>query len=113
MAELPECRRLYEVLEHARFAQPARRRITMKLGHVEAFVVGALARERLSLALGTAIQFETAIRQQDVIGEWTPIAAGEPLTGIVLNGRRWANGLTWSDLATDLEPCPGGLNRLG
>jgi hypothetical protein len=102
MAELPECRRLYEVLEHARFAQPARRRITMKLGHVEAFVVGALARERLSLALGTAIQFETAIRQQDVIGEWTPIAGGEPVTGIVLNGRRWANGLTWSDLAADL-----------
>ncbi len=42
MAELPECRRLYEVLEHARFAQPARRRIAMELSHVEAFVAKAI-----------------------------------------------------------------------
>ncbi|MCJ2065059.1 integrase [Methylobacterium sp. J-088] len=102
MAELPECRRLYEVLEHARFAQPARRRIAMELGHVEAFVAKAIDLERLSLALGTAIQFETALRQKDVIGEWEPIPKKQGASGILLNGRRWANGLTWSDLAADL-----------
>ncbi|WP_267421837.1 integrase [Methylobacterium sp. GC_Met_2] len=102
MAELPECRRLYEVLEHARFAQPARRRIAMELGHVEAVVAKAIELNRLSLALGTAIQFETALRQKDVIGEWEPIPAGQGASGILLNGRRWANGLTWSDLAADL-----------
>jgi hypothetical protein len=31
---------------------------------------------RLSLALGTAIQFETVLRQKDVIGEWEPIPDG-------------------------------------
>lgn len=102
MAELPECSRLYGVLEHARFAQPARRRIAMELEHVKAFIPVALEMGRLSLALGTAIQFETAMRQKDVIGEWEPIPSGERVTGIVLNGRRWVNGLTWSDLAADL-----------
>jgi integrase len=36
-----------------------------------------------------------------VIGEWQPIADGERTTGIVLNGGRWVNGLTWADLAAD------------
>ncbi|KQP16547.1 integrase [Methylobacterium sp. Leaf93] len=102
MAELPECKRLYDVLQHARFSQPARRRVSMELSHAEAFIAKALEMGRLSLALGTAIQFETAMRQKDVIGEWEPITAGAAASGIVLNGRRWVNGLTWSDIATDL-----------
>ncbi|KQO45469.1 integrase [Methylobacterium sp. Leaf85] len=102
MAELPECKRLYDVLQHARFSQPARRRVSMELSHAEAFIAKALEMGRLSLALGTAIQFETAMRQKDVIGEWGPIPAGGAASGIVLNGRRWVNGLTWSDIAADL-----------
>lgn len=102
MAELPECKRLYEVLEHARFSQPARRRVAMEFTHVEAFIAKALETNRLSLALGTAIQFETAMRQKDVIGEWEPITGEGAPTGIVLNGRRWVNGLTWADIAADL-----------
>ncbi|MFC6792742.1 integrase [Methylobacterium komagatae] len=102
MAELPECARLYEILQRAKFKQPERRRIAMELAHVEAFVATALERDRLSLALGTAIQFEAVLRQKDVIGEWEPIPEGEEATGIVLNGRRWKNGLTWSDLSADL-----------
>jgi hypothetical protein len=101
MAELPECKRLSEILKQARFAQPARRRIAMELQHVEAFIPKAIEMGRLSLALGTTIQFETALRQKDVTGEWDPIANGEPATGIVLNGRRWVNGLLWSDIPSD------------
>jgi hypothetical protein len=102
MAELPECERLHGVLRHARFAQPARRRVAMELAHLEAFIPGAIAMGRLSLALGTAIQFETALRQKDVIGEWEPIPDGVADSGIVLNGRRWVRGLTWSDIGSDL-----------
>ncbi|MDP4021040.1 hypothetical protein Q8W71_00250 [Methylobacterium sp. NEAU 140] len=94
MAELPECARLYKILARARFRQPARRRVAMELVHVEAFVANALELDRLSLALGTAIQFEAEPRQKDVIGEWEPIPETEPATGIVLNGRRWKSGLT-------------------
>lgn len=102
MAGLPECQRLHTILAQARFSQPARRRIAMQLGHVEAFVSKAIEMGRLSLGLATAIQFETALRQRDVIGEWVPIPEGGEGTGIVINGRRWQNGLTWADLAADL-----------
>ena len=78
MAELPECERLHGVLRHARFAQPARRRVAMELGHLEAFIPEAIAMGRLSLALGTALQFETALRQKDVIGEWEPTRSLPP-----------------------------------
>jgi hypothetical protein len=102
MAELGACKRLSEILEPARFAQSPRRRIAMELEHVEAFIPLAIEMGRLSLALGTAMQFEAALRQKDVIGEWEPIPDGHEATGIVLNGRRWVNGLTWSDIPTNL-----------
>ncbi|MER2269734.1 integrase [Methylobacterium oxalidis] len=104
MAELPECERLYAILRHARFAQPARRRVAMELAHVEAFIPQAIVMGRLSLALGTALQFETAMRQRDVIGEWMPVPNGDAVKPgeFVLNGRRWARGLTWEDLSRDL-----------
>jgi hypothetical protein len=104
MAELPECERLYTVLKHARFAQPARRRVVMQLAHVETFISQALAMDRLSLALGTALQFETALRQKDVIGEWAPVPEGSTPASqaFVLNGRGWGRGLTWEDISADL-----------
>lgn len=104
MAELPGCERLYTILRHARFPQPARRRVALELAHVEAFIPHAIAMGRLSLALGTALQFETAMRQRDVIGEWTPVPDGAAVKAgeFVLNGRRWGRGLTWEDLSRDL-----------
>jgi len=99
---IPECKRLYEILERARFAQPVRRRITMELEHVEAFDPKAVEMGRFSLALGTALQFEPVMRHKDMIGEWEPIAQRDEVSGIVLNGRPWANGLLWSDISADL-----------
>ena len=80
----------------------------LELVHVQAFIPKAIAAGRMSLALGTALQFESGMRQKDVIGEWLPVPTGEEPTGIVLRGRRgtgwrgWANGLTWADLGRDL-----------
>jgi hypothetical protein len=101
-AELPECARIAAILAHARFKQPGRRRTKLELQHVEAFVLNAIELNRLSLALGTALQFETTLRQRDVIGEWEPISAGEDKSGIVLRGRRWVNGLTWADISSNM-----------
>jgi hypothetical protein len=101
-AELPECARLAAILAPARFKQPGRRRIKLELPHVRAFVDKAIEVNRVSLALGTAMQFETTLRQRDVIGEWEPITAGADQSGIVLRGRRWGRGLTWSDISADM-----------
>ena len=81
-----------------RFKGPARRRVKLELHHVEAFIPMAIEMDRLSLALGTAIQFETMMRQKDVIGEWEPLGETDKSLGIVLNGGRWVNGLTWTDI---------------
>jgi hypothetical protein len=69
----------------------------------EPFIPKALEMNRLSLALGTALQFETTMRQREVIGEWAPVPVGDEPSGIILNGRRWVNGLTWSGPADGLE----------
>lgn len=101
-AELPECARLAAILRETTFEQPKQRRSRLQLEHVESFIAVAIGRGRLSLALGTALQFETSLRQRDVIGEWVPIG-DDAASGIMLRGRRWANGLTWADLSKDYE----------
>ena len=102
MAELADCERLQKIMDNARFKAPGRRRAKLELRHVIAFIAEAKAASRLSLALGTAVQFETGMRQKDVIGEWEPIPKGTAPHGIVLQGRRWVNGLTWSDIGNKL-----------
>lgn len=100
-AELDGCARVRDILAEVRFPQPARRRVTLDLEHVEAFIPKAIEMGRISLALATAIQFDAVMRQKDVIGEWEPIPEGAGKTGIVLNGRRWVNGLTWAGIVLD------------
>ena len=87
-AELDGCARVRDIPAEVRFPQPARRRTTLDLDHVGAFIPKAIEMGRISLALATAIQFDAVMRQKDVVGEWEPIPEGEARTGIVLNGRR-------------------------
>lgn len=103
MLNLDEAARLKAILDEARFQQPARRRVRLELAHVQAFIPKAIELGRISLALGTALQFETTMRQRDVIGEWQPVEPGAVTGGIILGGRRWANGLTWADIPDSLE----------
>jgi integrase len=102
MAELQGCKRVHEILEQAQFKAAPRRRTVLTYNHVQAFIKEATGSNHLSLALGTAVQFETGMRQKDVIGEWEPLADSTSSGGIVFQGRRWVNGLTWADLGTDL-----------
>jgi hypothetical protein len=88
------------------FKQSKPRTTVLTFDYAVAIIAQAHAVGRPSIALAQALQFETALRQRDVIGEWEP--AGESLpSGISLsspNGkrdRRWVNGLTWSDIGTD------------
>ena len=130
MAELQGCKRVHEILEQAQFKAAPRRRSVLIFQHVDAFVREALKSSKRSLALGTALQFETGMRQKDVIGEWEPFDNADTASGIILNDRRWVNGLTWADIASefiiskvttktgavvshDLKLCPLTLGLLG
>ena len=77
MAKLSECARLNAILAQTRFKRPARRRSKLELHHVLAFIPKAIEQGRRSLVLGTALQFETTLRQRDVIREWEPIGDGD------------------------------------
>lgn len=88
------CKDLADELAMIQFERPARRESHMTLEHVRAFIKTSIARgdsRGLYMALGVAAQFETALRQKDVIGEW--------------NGEEWSGAFTWENI-------PGGKFRL-
>jgi hypothetical protein len=51
---------------------------------------------RPSLALAYALQFETTLRQWDVIGRWVELSDPSP-SSVLGYGRKWV-GLSWSDI---------------
>jgi hypothetical protein len=93
-----ECGELALGLAAIRFERSGRRTTAMTVAHARAFIATAMARgdERgLYMAIGVACQFETMLRQIDVIGEWT-----------VADGREvWSGAFTWENI-------PGGILRL-
>ena len=100
-AEIPECDRLSTILSNMRFKAPGRRTAALFAKHVVSFIDTAVANDRLSLALGTALQFELGMRQRDVIGEWEPLDGDRPTSTYVMNRRQWVNGLTWDCITPD------------
>jgi hypothetical protein len=95
--EDPECIRLKGVLSGMRFKTPKPRSefLTAEM----AIAVRAKAHEWgwPSIALAQAFQFELALRQKDVIGEWVPVK--EPgVTDVTWDGRKWLHGLRWSEI---------------
>jgi hypothetical protein len=95
-----DCIRTDIILKKMRFE--AARPLTSKMTFDQLGAIRAKAHEMNlgSVALATTLQFELALRQKDVIGEWLPCAEGEG--GIVHKSTRWANGLTWSDIGPDM-----------
>lgn len=79
-----DCRALREVLSAMVFEVPRKRTQRMTAAHVRAIREHAYRAGRPSIALAVTLQFELALRQKDVIGEWE---AGE-----------WSGGLTWEDV---------------
>lgn len=96
-----DCDRADRILAKMRFAAPPARTEKMTMAHVAAIRAKAHELGLPSVALATALQFDLAMRQKDVVGEWLPVEPGAT-GGIVFNGRRWANGLTWAHIGSDL-----------
>jgi hypothetical protein len=93
-----ECGRLDAGLAKLRFERSRPREGEMTVDQVKAFVVEALkgGERGLYMAIGVAAQFETMLRQKDVIGEWTLDADG---------AESWSGPFTWENI-------PGGILRL-
>lgn len=95
-----DCARADIILGKLRFDAPAPRNARLTREQVDSVKTQAHSIGLHSIALATVLQFELAFRQKDVIGEWEPCvdAAG----GIVHNGTRWVNGLTWSHIDANM-----------
>ena len=70
----------------------------MTIEHVEVIRKTAHDEGWPSIALATVLQFELALRQKDVIGEWEP--APDMEGGIVHRDTRWVN--VWSDIDANM-----------
>lgn len=95
---LAGCRDARDVLAEMTFAMPARRDKAMTFAQAEAIIDKAIATGARSIGLGQACQFELALRQGDVVGQWLVSEGGG---GIAFRGRKWGGGLTWADLTAE------------
>jgi integrase len=91
-----ECRRLGSDLQLMRFKNPKPRQAVFTAEEIVALREAAHAAGRPSIALAIAIQFETALRLSDVIGQWTPLTS-PGLSAVVRRNEKWI-GLMWSDV---------------
>jgi hypothetical protein len=97
--KIPECSSVREILSLIRFGAPAPRKVMLEYEHAAAVVEKALEAGRPSIALTQALQWDTALRRIDVIGEWVPAKPGEG--GIIRGKTRW-HGPTVSVISPDL-----------
>lgn len=100
VAGLPGCKGLSDVLGSMVFETVPPRQSAPTLEMVEALIAAAHDRGRASVALATAVQFETTLRQWDVIGRWLPLADATP-SAVHWKGQKWA-GLTWANIGADM-----------
>lgn len=89
-----------ETLSLMTFKMPPKRDVAPSRMQVYRVVVKALRAGYNHFAAGILLQYELALRAVDVRGQWLP-AEGEG--GIVKNGRRWTDGLTWEMVDDDLS----------
>lgn len=55
-----------------------------------------------SIALAQALQFDLALRQKDVIGEWVPMEEKGPLSTTTNGDEKWIRGLRWEEIDAGL-----------
>lgn len=102
LLRLPHCRELSQELSGMTFPMPKKRREFLTAEQVVALRKVAHVRGFHSIALAQAIQFESMLRQKDVIGEWLPIA--EPGVSDINDGRvKWLHGLHWRMIDSQLH----------
>jgi hypothetical protein len=101
-----DCAEMYARVKHLRFEKSGVRQQEMTAVHVAAYVRSTLERGRsgiiperraYSLAIGLRAQFDLALRQKDVIGEWRPADPGVP-DAIYHSDEMWTGQFRWDKL---------------
>lgn len=88
------------ILSEMRFPTSPARQIAPTREQVYAIIAAADAEGLDGFAAGIMMQYEFALRAVDVRGQW--IATDKTEGGIIRNGKRWQDGLTWDMFDTDL-----------
>lgn len=101
VAEIKACERVDMILSKMRFATPSSRSAIMTYDMAVAIIAKAHEAGRPSIALAQAIQFETGMRQTDVIGQYEPCAL-DSKSPYRVRARQWVPGLLWQDIDEEL-----------
>lgn len=98
--QIKEAAAVAETLGEMRFQIGAARQVAPTREQVYQIVAAADAAGLPDFAVGILIQFEFTLRAVDVRGQWLP--TDEQEGGIIRNGKRWQDGLTWDMFDADL-----------
>jgi len=95
-----DCARADVILGKMRFQMPKIRTAKLTLEYVRKIRSVAHGQGLGSIALAQTLQFELAMRQKDVIGEWVLLEGDAG--GITHKNTRWTGGLVWSDIDVNM-----------
>ncbi|WP_428515123.1 recombinase [Roseovarius sp.] len=99
--QIREAAAVAQTLGEMRFQVGAGRQVAPTREQIYQIVAAADAAGLPDFAVGILMQFEFTLRAVDVRGQW--LEADERDGGIIRNGRRWQDGLTWDMFDPDLK----------
>jgi hypothetical protein len=92
---------LLMMIRELKLPQPRPRDQAPTVEQVEAIIAAAHRLEVPSIGLAIALQFETTIRQWDIIGQWVPLSSPGASPVSYGSKRKWF-GLTWDHIDADM-----------
>lgn len=95
-----DCSRLREAMKAMTLPSPSPRDQAPTAADVERALTAAHELGRPRLALCYALQFETMVRQWDLIGQWAPLSDPRP-SAVTWKGEKWI-GPTWAAIDENL-----------
>jgi hypothetical protein len=100
MRRLPGCAEFRAVLDAVKFQGLPPRKLVLNADQVSAARQAVREMQHPRVALAYAIQFEGAVRQWDVKGQWLPMADRTP-SAVHYKGKKWI-GPTWANVDENL-----------
>lgn len=100
MRRLSGCAEFRAILDAVKFQGLPSRKLVLTADQVAAARKAAHEIQHPRAALAYAIQFEGAVRQWDVKGQWMPLSERQP-SAVIYKGKKWI-GPTWANVDENL-----------